>query len=97
MCRKLTTLKISVKEWYQKQGKRDISLLTGLTTMSLLAIPASAEGETFSLASGLSDVKTLVSYTVEFITGNWYLGLFVVLSLVGYSFSVFKKAKRAVK
>lgn len=91
--------KEKVQEVYVKvNGKMTKAYVIGLGVLSsttLMTVPASAEGE--SVTSGVSTVISLFGSVWDLISSNPYLLAYVGIGLLGASFGLVKKAKKAVR
>lgn len=63
----------------------------------MFAILTGSGSESFIDSNVLSDIGTLLSQIMTWITGNRYLVMFFTLGLVAVGIGVFKALKRAVR
>lgn len=76
------------------------SLALALCLILSLSVPCFATGETSGVESVMGSfdtISTLISKVFDLVTGNWYLLLFLALSLLGLGIRGFKKAKSAAR
>lgn len=91
---------MEVQQPKQRKARRLMSLMLALAVMMSLALPcfaAETGGGAATVLESADTITTLITKVFELITGNWYLTLFLCLSLLGVGIAGFRKMKSATR
>ena len=89
-------MEMEVQQVKPRKKNRLLSIMMALALVLSLSVPCfAAETSAADVLSSSSTITNLISEIFSMITGNWYLTLFLVLSLLGLGVTGLKMLKHA--